>query len=96
MLDEVVRKGIKANLEDFTAEFVWVEESADVSWEDGRVQGGGAIIEMGNIYLREDGTAQVAISITYGNLGSSGLTYVLEDIEGRWQIVGNTGTRWMA
>ena len=60
------------------------------------VRTGGAIIEMGNIYLREDGTAQVAISITYGNLGASGLTYVLEDIEGRWHIVGNTGTRWMA
>jgi len=49
MLEESVRIGIEANLDDFAADLVWVEDYSDVSWEGGRVEGGGAIIQLGNI-----------------------------------------------
>ena len=45
ILEESVKVGIIPNLYDFSVDFIWVREFSDVSWEGGRVEGGGAIIQ---------------------------------------------------
>jgi hypothetical protein len=96
LLKEYVKLGIMANIDDFSADIVWVKEFSDVSWEGGRVEGGGAIITLGNINLQQDGSAQVAISISFGSTGAFGLTYFVEHIQGIWQVVGDIGMVWVA
>jgi hypothetical protein len=96
VLEESVKQGILANLDDISADLIWVKRFSDVTWDEGRVEGGGAIITLGNIQLQEDGSVQVAISIHYASLGAEGLTYIVEQVEGNWQVIGDTGVRWMA
>ena len=62
----------------------------------GVVEGNGAIITLGNVHFQEDGSAFVSASIYVANLAAGGLTYIVERIDGTWQVVGDTGVRWMA
>ena len=96
MLEESVKQGIIADLDDISADLIWVKKFSDVTWDEGRVEGGGAIITFGNIHLQEDGSVLVPISIHYASLGAEGLTFTVEQVEGIWQVVGNTGMNWAA
>jgi hypothetical protein len=96
LLEESVKQGILANLDDISADLIWVKKFSDVTWDEGRLEGGGTIITLGNIHLQENGSVLVPISIHFGNLGAEGLTYIVEQIEGIWQVIGDTGFRWMA
>ena len=40
LLEESVKQGITANLDDISADLVWVKEFSDVTWDEGRVEGG--------------------------------------------------------
>jgi hypothetical protein len=60
------------------------------------VAGKGVIITLGNVHFQEDGSALISASIYIANMAVGGLTYVTERIDGTWQIVGDTGVRWMA
>jgi hypothetical protein len=93
-----VQVAITAALDDLPAEFVWVENFNDVPLDSitGVVEGNGAIITLGNVHFQEDGSALVSASIYFANLGAGGLTYIVESIDGVWQVVGDTGVRWMA
>ncbi len=93
-----VQVAITASLDDLPAEFVWVGNFNEVPLDSntGVVEGNGAIITLGNVHLQEDGSAFVSASIYFANLGAVGLTYIVERIDGAWQVVGDTGVRWMA
>lgn len=60
------------------------------------VKGGGAIITLGTIYPREDGSVQVGGSIYIANLAAGGTTYILEKTDGKWEITGRTGVSWIS
>ncbi len=89
---------ITASLDDLPAEFVWVGSFNEVPIDSntGAVEGNGAIITLGNVHSQEDGSALVSASIYFANVGAVGLTYIVERIDGAWQVVGDTGVRWMA
>ncbi len=93
-----IQEAITDALEDLPAEFVWVGDSYEVprNSQTGAVEGNGAIITLGNVHFQEDGSALVSASIYIANLAAGGLTYVVERIDGVWQVVGDTGVRWMA
>ena len=42
------------------------------------------------------GAGHVSASIYIASLAAGGLTYIVERIDGAWQVVGDTGVRWMA
>ncbi len=93
-----IQEAITASLDDLPAEFVWVGNFNEVPLDSntGAVEGNGAIITLGNAHFRQDGSALVSASIYIANLAAGGLTYIVERIDGTWQVVGDTGVRWMA
>jgi hypothetical protein len=93
-----IQVAITASLEELPAEFVWVGNSNEVPLDNntGTVEGNGAIITLGNTHFQEDGSAFVSVSIYIANLAAGGLTYIVERIDGVWQIIGDTGVRWMS
>ncbi len=97
LLPESVREAIVAAMDDLPAEFVWVDDRREVIDESiMAVKDNGALITLGNTYLQEDGTVQVAASIYFADLGGGGATYIIERVDGIWQITGNTGVRWIS
>jgi len=98
LLSESVQSEVRTALQDLPAEIIWVDtrENVELDSNNGRVVGGGAIIGLGNIYLQEDGSAQVSGSIYVANLAAGGQTYNLAKTDGRWEIIGTTGIMWIS
>ncbi len=88
---------ITSLLADLPADFIWVDGREDVPLDSiGVVTGGGAMITLGNISQQPDGALHIPASIYIGSLAASGRTYVLEAVDGVWQITGVTGPVWMS
>lgn len=98
VLTEAIQVAITAALDDLPAELVWVGNFNEVSRDNntGVVEENGAIITLGNVHFQEDESALVSASIYIANMAVGGLTYITERIDDTWQIVGDTGVRWMA
>ena len=93
-LPEVLRSAIVEGLQDLPAEFIWVEMQEDVPLDNrGSVADGGAMVTLGNVHLNEHGQALVSARVFFAMLGAGAQTYVLEQIDGAWQIVGTTGVQ---
>ena len=56
---------------------------------------GGAVFTVGNVHVGEDHVL-VSASLYFASLGAGGRTYVLERVEGRWQVTGDTGVQWIS
>lgn len=79
---------------------------ATVTWVAGRdevpmdandtVEDGGAIFTLGNAHPQDDGKVLVSASLYFAMLGAGGRTYVLEQVDGEWQVAGSTGVEWMS
>lgn len=88
---------IVALLGDLPAQFVWVDRMEDVPRaENGLVAGSGAIIQVGAITPQADGSLNVPGSIFISPLAAGGQTYVLQAVDGAWQITGKSGPVWMS
>ena len=98
VLQDSTQTAITAALVDLPAEFRWVEDADNVPREaqTGAVADGGAIITLGNVHLQEDGSALVSAQLYFAMLGATGKTYVLEQVDGVWQVTGDTGVQWMS
>lgn len=84
-------------LADLPPSFVWVDSRDAVPLDEvGGVSGGGAMITLGNVSPQPDGTLHVPASIYIGSLAAGGQTYVLEAVDGVWQITGISGPAWMS
>jgi ABC-2 type transport system permease protein len=78
------------------AEFIWVENGTDVPYTaTSSVEGGGALITLGNIYSQPDGSVLVSASLYLGELAATGKTYILNRFEAGWRVTGYTGVQWM-
>ncbi|HID77415.1 MAG TPA: hypothetical protein EYP56_15650 [Planctomycetaceae bacterium] len=98
VLPEKVQEAVVDALAGLAVEFRWVDDADEVP-RDGRssvVEGGGAIITLGNIHFQEDGSALVSASLYFANLGALGKTYIVERVDGLWQVVGTTGVEWIS
>lgn len=84
-------------LADLPARFEWVDSREDVPLDSiGVVADGGAMITLGNIAPQADGSLHVPASIYIGSLAAGGRTYVLEAVDGAWQITGVSGPVWIS
>lgn len=98
-LTESERESIAKALSDLPMEVVWVasRDEAPISDAVGLVDEGNAvIITLGNIHPQEDGSVQVPASLYCGMLCATGMTYVVEQVDGVWQVTGTTGPVWMS
>jgi hypothetical protein len=93
MITETMQSEISSMLDDLPIEIVWVDKFEDAEFEEtgSEVKRGGAIITLGNIYMKEDGSVQVAGSIYIADLAAGGTTYILEKSSGSWEIAGHAG-----
>jgi hypothetical protein len=98
MITETMQIEISSMLNDLPIEIVWVDRFEDAEFEENgfEVKRGGAIITLGNIYPKEEGSVQVAGSIYIANLAAGGKTYILEKSSGSWEITGHVGPVWMS
>ncbi len=98
ILEAKVQEGVGGLLGNLPAEIHWVPDKDAVPLDEktGAVPGNGAIITFGNIHLKEDGTVLVSASLYFGNLGASGKTYILTQVDGKWKITGTTGVEWIS
>jgi hypothetical protein len=77
------------------APVAFVADPFSVIMRDLTVIHGGVLIILGPVRL--DGAhAQVPVSIHHAGDGGQGLTYRLADRNGRWTIIGTTGTMWIS
>jgi hypothetical protein len=97
-ISQKVQAGIVEALADLPAEFIWIEDAAAVPVEadTGAVAGDGVIVSLGNIHQQDDGSALVSGSIFIAMLAAGGQTYIVEQVDGAWQITGTTGVQWMS
>ena len=94
VLRESVQKEVVKALRDLPAEFVWVIDSGTVLADSStRFRNGGAIVTLGNVHIQPDGSALVSASLYIGLEGALGKTYVLERVDGVWQVTGDTGVQ---
>ena len=97
-LAESLRSEIVAALADLPAEFIWVDHRRDVALDTDtdQVIGNGIILTLGNIHPQEDGVVRVSGSIYIANLAAGGQTYILEQVDGAWTVMGTTGVQWIS
>jgi ABC-2 type transport system permease protein len=88
---------ISTRLADLPAKIVWIDDPGGIAKnpDTGRVDGDGAVIVLGNIYLEEDLTAYVPGSLEAGLIAAGGRTYLLDSSDGKWQISGTVGAEWI-
>jgi hypothetical protein len=98
VLSEEVQADITAQLQDLPTELVWVDtfEDVELNPETGEVPDSGAIVQVGNVHHRDDGSALISGSIYIANLAAGGQTYILEESNGEWAVTGNTGMGWIS
>jgi ABC-2 type transport system permease protein len=78
------------------ADIIWVESVDEVPYTaTDTVEGGGALIRLGNIIFQTDGSAMVSGSLEIAALAATGKTYILNSVDGDWIVTGNTGVQWM-
>lgn len=95
-LSETLQADIAAGLDDLPAEVIWIDSSEDVSTAPttGVVDGGdGIIITFGNMHEQDDGSVLVPYwrSCNLFNFCGMGGIYVVEEVDGVWQVTGTTG-----
>ena len=98
-IPDTSHSNITGMLSDISAKIIWVDKFEDAEFEQtqySEVKDGGAIITLGNIYVKANGSVQVAGSIYTANMAAGGTTYVLEKVEGSWEITGRVGGFWIS
>lgn len=96
-LAEAVQTAVVDLLVDLPAEFLWVDDRGAVPLDaNSTVEGGGVILTLGNIHRQKDDSVLVPASLYFASLGAGGRTYVLEQVDGIWQVTGDTGVGWIS
>ncbi len=97
-LSETVQEQIVDELADLPAQVNWVDDASAVPLDPatGEAADGGVIITLGNLHVQEDGSLLVSASIYIASLAAGGQTYIVEQVNGGWEITGTTGVAWMS
>jgi ABC-type transport system involved in cytochrome c biogenesis ATPase subunit len=98
ILSTAVQAKITLALAHLPARIIWVadETAVPIDTTTGAVANDGVILTLGNIHSQRDGTILVSSSIYIASLAASGQTYILDKVNGVWQINGTTGVRWIS
>jgi len=79
------------------ARVTWVEGREEVPMDaNGTVEDGGVIFILGNVHPQDDGSVLVSAGLYFAALGAGGRTYVLQEGDGGWQVIGQTGVEWVS
>lgn len=98
-LSPQTRQAIVAGLQDEPFEAIWIASMDDAPLDpnSGQVADGeGIVINLGNIERQSDDTVQVSFWMVCGGLCGIGKTYVLSEVDGRWQVTGSVGPEIMS
>ena len=96
-LPATIKEALLKELVDLPAELFWVDDRDEVPMDEhSTVMDGGVVMTLGNIHQQADGPVLVSASIYFAALGAGGQTYVVEQVDGIWTVVGNTGVQWMS
>ena len=90
---------IEAGVSDLPFEVIWIAslDDAPVDPNNGAIAGGkGIVITLGNILPQADGSVHLPVFMVCGGLCALGKTYVLERVDGEWQVTGSVGPEIMA
>jgi len=90
---------IEALLSDLPFEVIWIAnlDEAPVDPNNGSIADGlGIVITLGNILPQEDGSVHLPVFMVCGGLCALGKTYVLDQVQGGWQVTGSIGPEIMA
>lgn len=95
-VDPAVEEGVLAALSSPSVRFEWMKDSASAPRdENGAVEGGGSIVSVGTIQPLTENKVTLDASIYIAPLAAGGYTYVLEKIDGVWQIT-DGGMQWIS
>jgi hypothetical protein len=88
-----LQQALTAALADQPFEIIWVPRVDDVPLDgQGRIADGeGIYIILGNILPQADGRVHLPFFMVCGPLCLTGKVYVLSEVEGTWQVTGDTG-----
>jgi hypothetical protein len=97
-IGQTVQTKITDALSHLPTNIVWVvaETAVPTDSTTGTVANNGAILTLGNIHGQRNGTVLVSGSIYISALAAGGQTYILEKVNGIWQISGTSGARWVS
>jgi hypothetical protein len=97
-LSTAVQPDLTLALAHLPAELIWVEDKTAVPLDPatGAVADNGVILTLGNIHSQRNGTVLVSGSIYIDFLAAGGQTYILEKVDGVWQINGTTVVQWVS
>ena len=97
-IGQTVQTKITDALSHLPANIVWVvaETAVPIDSTTGAVANNGVILTLGNIHSQRNGEVLVSGSIYIGSLAAGGQTYILEKVNGIWQISGTSGVRWIS
>jgi ABC-2 type transport system permease protein len=93
-VQQVVTEELAADAE-ITASLNWVQSRDEVPMDANGSVEGGVIFTLGNAHRQDDGSILVSASLYFANLGAAGRTYILEQGDTGWHVVGQTGVGWM-
>ena len=94
-----VQYAVETELAQEPFQLIWAESMDEVPVDpsNGQIaEGQGIAITFGNIHPQEDGTVQLSFFMTCGGLCGIGKTYVLSEIDGKWQVTGSVGPEIMS
>lgn len=94
-----VQASIINELDDLAVEIIWVKTRDEVPTDPqtGLVQDGeGVIFTFGNVHVQDDGTVHVPASLYFSGLGAGGKTYIFQETDGIWSIIGTTCVEWIS
>ena len=94
-----LQQAIEALLSDLPFDVIWIAslDEAPVDPNNGSIADGlGIVITLGNILPQEGGAVHLPVFMVCGGLCALGKTYVLEHVEGGWQVTGSVGPEIMA
>ena len=95
-LSATVQQQIEGALVDLPARIIWIGHREDASHDEHGTIVNGAVVTLGTIEPQNGQRVHVAGSIYVANLAAGGRTYVVEKVEGRWEITGTTGSEWIS
>lgn len=94
-LSVVTQEAVARELSDLPARIEWIDRRESVPLApDSTVEGGGVIITLGEIELKDDTHVWVPASVYLASLASGGRTYEVAKSGGAWKVTGTTGTFW--
>ena len=100
LLPTDLQNDLASAISDLPTELIWVEDpdiEVLTDAETGLIMDGkGITLTLGNIHVQEGGSVLVSYWLYCGYVCGIGKTFVVEEVDGSWQVTGSTGVEIMS